>query len=388
MKYLVLLTDGMSDHKHAELGDKTIIQYADTPHMDYMAANGVCGFIKSTPDGLYPGSDICNLSLMGYDPTKHYSGRSPLEAGSSGIELGENDMSFRCNLVTMEGNILEDNSAHHISNEAASACVDALNELFKGEGVEFYKGLGFRNLMVLRNVSFELETTPPHDIMGQDISEYMPKGKGSEVLTDIMKRAGAVFEKGNFERANAIWFWGEGTRPSMPLFKDLYGLEGTVVAAVDLIRGIGNFAGMKVLTVPGATGFIDTNFEGKAEYAVEAFKECDYVFLHVEAADEAGHMGVIEEKVKAVENIDSRMLPIILEGMKQYGDFRILMSPDHPTPVKLRTHTAEPVPAVIFGKGVVPDENEKYDEFIKPSFNIEEGYKIAEFFLKSAVING
>jgi len=388
MKYLVLLTDGMSDHKLEELGNKTIMQYAKTPNMDYMVTNGVGGFVKSTPDGYYPGSDICNLTMMGYDPTKYYSGRSPLEAGSTGIELGENDMSFRCNLVTMEGDILEDNSAHHIDKELAGKCIDALNELFNPEGVEFYKGLGFRNLMIMRDVDFELEMTAPHDIMGQSIKGYMPKGRGADKLIDIMQRASKVFADGKYARANGIWFWGEGRRPSMPLFKDLYGLKGSVVAAVDLIRGIGRFGGMDVLTVPGATGFIDTNFEGKAEYALKAFETSDYVFLHVEAADEAGHMGSIEEKVKAVENIDSRMCPILLEGMKKFGEYRILVSPDHPTPVKLRTHVAEPVPAIIFGTGVTPDDNKTYDEFMKPTFFIEEGYKIADFFLKSATING
>jgi 2,3-bisphosphoglycerate-independent phosphoglycerate mutase len=388
MKYLVLLTDGMSDHRLDELGGKTIMQYADTPHMDYMVTNGVGGFIKSTPDGYYPGSDICNLSLMGYDPTKYYSGRSPLEAGSSGIELAPEDMSFRCNLVTLEGRVMEDNSAHHIDNATAGRCIDELNRLFKDDGVEFHKGLGFRNLMILRDVDYDIKSTAPHDIMGKEIDSYMPVGKGADRLASIMQKALSVFESGDFARANGIWLWGEGRKPAMPLFKDLYGLDGSVVAAVDLIRGIGRFGGMNVITVPGATGFIDTNFEGKAQYAVEAFENCDYVFLHVEAADEAGHMGSIEEKIKAVENIDSRMCPIILDGMKRYGDFRILVSPDHPTPVKLRTHVAEPVPAIIYGSGVCPDENTVYDEFMKPTFFIEEGYRIADFFLKSTVING
>ncbi|MGD9808733.1 MAG: cofactor-independent phosphoglycerate mutase [Deferribacterales bacterium] len=388
MKYLVLLTDGMSDHKLDELGGKTIMQHADTPHMDYLAANGVGGFIKSTPDGYYPGSDICNLSIMGFDPTKYYSGRSPLEAVSAGIELNEGDACFRCNLVTFDGDIMEDNSAHHISKEAAAKAVDKLNEMFGAEGIEFYKGLGFRNLMVLRDVADLPTTMQPHDIIGQDSKPHLPTGAGAEKLIDIMERAKSIFADGGYEKANGIWLWGEGRKPSMPQFKELYGMDGSVVAAVDLIRGIGKFSGMDVLTVPGATGFIDTNFEGKAEYAVEAFEKTDYVFLHVEAADEAGHMGVIEEKVKAVENIDSRMLPIIIEGMKKYGEYRILVTPDHPTPVKLRTHVPEPVPAIIFGTGVNPDENQTYDEFMKPTFFIEEGYKIAEFFLRSTVING
>jgi len=388
MKYVVLLTDGMSDHKIEKLNGKTVMQYAKTPNMDYLAENGVGGFIKSTPDGYYPGSDICNLSIMGFDPTKYYSGRSPLEAGSQGIELNGKDMAFRCNLVTLEGDVMDDFSAHHIDNDVAARCVKALDEKCRPLGVEFYQGVGYRHIMVIRDAGFELETTPPHDIMGQKIAEYLPKGKGSERVIEIMDKANEVFAEGDYDRANSVWFWGEGTRPAMPTFKELYGLDGAVVAAVDLIRGIGRFAELEVIDVPGATGFIDTNFEGKAEYAIKSLENNDYVFIHVEAPDEAGHMGSIEEKIKAVENIDSRMLPILMDGLKKFGDFRIMISPDHPTPVEIRTHVKEDVPSIIYGTGVNPDENKTYDEFMKPTFHIEDGYKIADYFLKSSVING
>lgn len=388
MKYVVLLTDGMSDHKIEELGGKTVMQAADKPNMDRMAKEGVGGFIKSTPDGYYPGSDICNLSLMGYDPTVYYSGRSPLEAGSQGIELNKGDMAFRCNLVTLDGKVMDDFSAHHIDGNVAKACIAELDSIFRSEGAEFYPGVGYRNLMIMRNVDFELQTTPPHDIMGQEWEQYLPKGKGADTLLSIMERAKKVFDGGKYARANSIWFWGEGVKPEMPSFKELYGLNGAVVAAVDLIRGIGRFGGLEIINVPGATGFIDTNFEGKAEYALKSLEKNDYVFIHVEAPDEAGHMGSISEKIKAVENIDSRLLPILLEGLKKFGDFRIMVSPDHPTPVKRRTHVAEPVPCIIYGTGVKPDENQTYDEFMKPTFFIENGFRIAEFFLKSPVING
>lgn len=388
MKYVVLLTDGMSDHKIEELGGKTVMQYAKKPNMDKLAEGGVGGFIRSTPEGYYPGSDICNLSLMGYDPTKYYSGRSPLEAGSQGIELGADDMAFRCNLVTLDGDIMDDFSAHHIGGDVAKACIDELDAVFRPEGVEFYPGVGYRNLMVMRNVDYKLKTTPPHDIMGQKWEQYLPKGEGSEKLLDIMSRARKFFDGGKYARANSIWFWGEGKKPAMPLFKELYGLNGAVVAAVDLIRGIGKFGGLEIVNVPGATGFIDTNFEGKAEHALKTLEKNDYVFIHVEAPDEAGHMGSVAEKVKAVENIDSRMIPILIEGLEKMGDFRILISPDHPTPVKKRTHVAEPVPAIIYGTGVNPDGNKTYDEFMKPTFFMEDGYKIADYFLRSAVING
>ena len=390
MKYLVLLCDGMSDHRIAELGNKTVMQYANTSNFDVMASGGVCGFIRTAHGGLYPGSDICNLSVMGYDPFKYYSGRSPLEAGAMGISLGEKDMAFRCNLVTLtdDGLVMDDFSAHHIDGEVAKKAVKALSNLFKGEGVEFYSGVGYRNIMVIRDADFQLETTPPHDIMGKNISEYYPKGKGSERIISIFEKAKQIFKKNKYGRANSIWFWGEGRRPMLPLFEEMYGLKGSVIAAVDLIKGIGTFAGMNIIDVPGATGFIDTNFEGKAEYAIKAFDECDYVFLHVEAPDEAGHMGSVEEKVRAVENINNRMLPILLEGLKSFGDFRILVTPDHPTPVKLRTHVNEPVPAIIYGTGVQSGSNKEYNEFVNPAFFMEEGFKIAQYFLKSAVIKG
>lgn len=390
MKYLVLLCDGMSDHKIAELGDKTVMQYADTSNFDLMAKGGACGFIRTAHGGLYPGSDICNLSVMGYDPFKYYTGRSPLEAGAMGITLGEKDMAFRCNLVTLTPDhlVMDDFSAHHIPGDNAKSAIAALNELFKDDGAEFYPGVGYRNIMVIRDADFELKTTPPHDIMGQEIKKYLPAGKGSDKINAILTKASEVFEKNTYGRANAIWLWGEGGRPMLPLFKDMYGLKGSVIAAVDLIKGIGTFAGMNIINVPGATGFIDTNFEGKAEYAVKAFNECDYVFLHVEAPDEAGHMGSIEEKVRAVENINGRMLPILLDGLRSFGDYRILVTPDHPTPVKIRTHVNEPVPAIIYGSGVEADSNIEYNEFVKPAFFMEEGYKIAQYFLKSAVIRG
>jgi 2,3-bisphosphoglycerate-independent phosphoglycerate mutase len=281
---------------------------------------------------------------------------------------------------------MDDFSAHHVDGDTAKEAVKALNEHFAGDPVEFFPGVGYRHIMIMRDVDFKLETTAPHDIMGQKIAGYLPKGKGADVINGIMTKALEVFKKGSYQKANSIWLWGEGTRPMMPLFKDLYGLKGSVVAAVDLIKGIGTFAGMNIIDVPGATGFIDTNFEGKAEYAVKAFYDCDYVFLHVEAPDEAGHMGSVEEKLKAVENINNRMLPIILEGMKAHGDFRIMVTPDHPTPVKKRTHVNEAVPVLIYGSGVEADGNTEYNEFVTPSFFMEEGYRIAEYFIKTPVI--
>jgi 2,3-bisphosphoglycerate-independent phosphoglycerate mutase len=339
---------------------------------------------------MLPGSDVCNLSVMGYDPKKYYSGRSPLEAASKGIELGKNDTAFRCNLVTLspcseEGRVyMEDFSARHISDELSAQAVKRLSTLFEKDKLEFYHGLSYRNLMIVRN-PVEAETTPPHDIAGKDIDDYLPSGEDGLYLRGIMQKAFEIFDD-SLLPANSIWLWGGGKRPSLPAFKELYGLAGGVVAAVDLIKGIGNYAGLKYIDVPGITGYIDTNFEGKAVYGAKALKELDYLFIHVEAPDEAGHCGSIDEKVRALENIDSKMIPALMEILPSYKDFRILVMPDHATPVRLKTHTAEPVPALIYGTGVKADGNAVFSEFIKPSFILEDGYKIAQFLFQPEII--
>jgi 2,3-bisphosphoglycerate-independent phosphoglycerate mutase len=387
MKYFVLLCDGMSDYEIPELGNKTILEFANTSNFDLIAKDGCCGFIKTTPDGMYPGSDICNLSVFGYNPAEVYTGRSPIEAASIGVELGENDFAFRCNLITLsdDGKVMEDFTAHHIDNDTARGIIDKLQEEFKDKAIEFYAGVGYRNLMVIRNADFRVKTTPPHDIIGKEIDDYLPRGEGADILLDIIEK-GAEVVKSVKSSANAIWLWGEGKKPSLKSFKSVYGLDGAVISAVDLVRGIGKLAGMKVIDVPGATGFIDTNYEGKAQYAIEALKQCDYVFVHVEAPDESGHMGRVDLKIRSVEDINNRMLPIIMEGLKAFGEYRILITPDHPTPISLRTHAAELVPAIIAGTGVISDGNICYNEKLNPSFVINEGYKIAEYFIKSRSI--
>jgi len=388
MKYFVLLCDGMADYRIPQLDDRTIIEYANIPNMDYLAKNGSCGKIHTVPEGMYPGSDICNLSVFGYDPRKYYTGRSPLEAASKGIDLDDNDMSFRCNIVTYSENYskMDDFSGEHVSQETAEKIIRVLNKEFKNEGFEFYSGVGYRNLMIVRNCDYNLTSTPPHDIMGKYISDYLPVGRGAEKLKAVMKRANDIIANMESENANGIWLWGEGRKPLLDSFQKLYGVSGSVVAAVDLIKGIGKFAGLDVIDVPGATGFIDTNFEGKAKYAVNSLKNKDYVFVHVEAPDEAGHMGSVEEKINAVENIDKIMLPVIMDGFSNFDDFRILLTPDHPTPISLKTHVADPVPAIIYGSNVKKDENVYFSEFIKPSFDINDGYKIADYFINKSII--
>lgn len=385
MKYIVLLCDGLADRPLKSLGDKTILQSANIPNINKTAEEGMCGFIQTTPDGMAPGSDICNLSVFGYDPRNYYTGRSPLEAVSMGINLSDNDVAFRCNTVTIKNGIMESFTAHHIEEKYVENIINALNKEFSGEDIEFYKGVGYRNLMVLRNADkMNLKLTPPHDITDKEVAEYLPKGEGSELIRSIMERASKKVFDGSIDtgKATSIWLWGEGKRPSLPKFKDLYGVKGAVISAVDLVRGIGVCAGMDIIKVPNITGFTDTNFKGKAEYAVNALNEFDYVFIHVEAPDEAGHLGSIEEKTKAIELIDKEMMPVIINGLKKYNSYRLLITPDHATPIELKTHSAEPVPALLWGTGIEADNNTRYDENISASFNLKDGYKIAELLIK------
>ncbi|GAB7140648.1 cofactor-independent phosphoglycerate mutase [Deferribacterales bacterium RsTz2092] len=377
MKYLVLLTDGMSDEPQVSLGGKTPIEYATTPNMDKLATGGECGFIRTVPDGFAPGSDVCNMSIFGYNPTEYYTGRGPLEAASMGVALGDNDTVFRCNLVTLKDGCMEDFSAHHIANADAAVAIGRLHAMFGGLGIDFYQGLSYRHIMVVRDRKISVNTTPPHDITGQTYEKELPAGADSIFLQEIMDKAREVF-KNDTGMANSIWLWGQGVRPAMPSFRELYGVNGACIAAVDLVKGIATCAGLEIINVPGATGFIDTNYEGKAMHAIKALHRYDYVYVHVEAPDEAGHMGKTDLKVKAIEDIDSRMLPTIIEGMKGFGEYRILLTPDHPTPIRIMTHASAPVPAILWGTGIDADSNTQYSEHIKPSFNIKHGFQIAK----------
>lgn len=387
MKYLVLLCDGLSDRPIEALGNKTIIEVANIPNINMLAKNGECGFIHTVPEGMPAGSDVCNLSIFGYNPKEYYTGRSPLEAASIGVELSSNDIALRCNIVTLGENnsIMSDFTAGHIDGIYSDNTINALKDIFKDEpNVEFYRGVGYRHLLVLRNINISPETTPPHDITGKEIFSYLPKGNGGDLLKNIMEKSKLAFDgRTDTGKGNAIWLWGSGKKPELPLYKDLYGLSGAVISAVDLINGIGVCAGLEVINVPNVTGFLDTNFEGKAKYAIDALNKHDYVFVHVEATDECGHMGSVEKKIKAIEEIDSRMMPIIMNGLNKFEEYRILITPDHSTPIELKTHSREPVPAIIYGSGIVADENTHYTENIKPTFNIKDGYKIAEYFFNN-----
>ena len=359
MKYAVLIGDGMADFPMDEFGGKTVLQKANTPNMDYITKNGRAGLARTVPDGMPPGSDVANMSILGYDPKKYYSGRAPLEAASMGIPLNDGDVAFRCNLITITDGIIEDYSAGHITSEEAKTLIEAVDSGLGTEKVRFYPGISYRHLMVASDdVGIDAECTPPHDVIGEAKSEYMPKGKDSELLCELTDASRTILEKHpvNSERvkagknpANYIWLWGQGYAPSFTKFEHLYGMTGSIISAVDLLKGIGIYAGLDVIDVPGATGYLDTNYSGKAEYALESLKNHDIVFVHVEAPDEAGHMGDVDAKIQAIEDFDKLVVGRILEyALESDEDITILVMPDHPTPISIKTHTSDPVPFAIY----------------------------------------
>ena len=351
MKYLVLLGDGMADDPLQELGGMTPLEYAETPNMDRIAREGACGLLRTIPDCFEPGSDIANLSVLGYDPRLYYTGRGPLEAMSMGVSLDPGDFAYRCNISTVVDGIMQDFSAGHISTEESRELLASLSE--KIPGIFVRAGVSYRNLLVVHHGKGS-ETTAPHDIVGRPVAEYLPKGGDSGLLRMSINESMKVFATHPVNKARIaagkvpatqIWPWSGGKKPSLPLFRDKYGLKGGMISAVDLLNGIAGYAGMEIVRVPGATGYLDTDYHAKARYAVRALKHLDFLYLHVEAPDEAGHLGSTEEKIKAIERVDE-MLGIIMKGFE--GIIAVL--PDHPTPVRVKTHTRDPVPFAVLGK--------------------------------------
>jgi 2,3-bisphosphoglycerate-independent phosphoglycerate mutase len=367
MKYVVLLCDGMADEAVPALDGKTPMEAAKKPAMDALSAVSEVGLVKTVADGLKPGSDVANLSVLGYDPKVCYTGRSPLEAGSIGIDMADSDVSFRCNLVTLsdEANYADkkmiDYSAGDIPSEEADILIAEAAKAFDNETRKLYAGVNYRHCLIRHNGSLDLgKLTPPHDISGRVITDYLPdkNNPNSAELLEMMEKSNAFLSRHPVNKkrmsegknpANSLWFWGEGKRASLEPFTEKFGLHGAMISAVDLLRGIGKFAEMDIIKVPGATAYIDTNFEGKADAAIDALKNgCDFVYIHIEAPDECGHRGEIDNKVKAIEEIDSRVLSRILPKLREMGDFKILICPDHPTPLSTKTHTNAPVPYMIY----------------------------------------
>jgi 2,3-bisphosphoglycerate-independent phosphoglycerate mutase len=351
-KYLVVLGDGMADEPLEDLGGKTPLEYARTPHFDRIAREGACGLLRTIPPGFEAGSDIANLSILGYDPARYYTGRGPLEAASIGVDLAPQDVAYRCNLVTVTDGVMEDFTAGHITSDEGARLMGALDGSV--EGARFYAGVSYRNLMVLERGK-GAETTPPHDITGMPIDPHLPLGWDGPILRRVMEQSRAVLEGQEVNQsriregkrpATMIWPWSGGKRPALPSFRERYGLSGGIIAAVDLLNGIARYAGMEVIRVPGATGYLDTDYQAKGRYAVDALQRLDFLYLHVEAPDEAGHMGSVEEKVRAIERVDG-MVGTILESF----DGVIAVLPDHPTPIRAKTHTSDPVPFAVRGIG-------------------------------------
>lgn len=401
MKYIVVLGDGMADYPVEELGGKTPLECAKKPNIDYLAAHGEVGLVKNVPENLSPGSDVANLAAMGYDPQKYYSGRSPLEAVSVGVDMKDTDIIFRCNLVTVtdeekyEDKRIIDHSADEITTEEARELIECVNKEFSNEKFSFYPGVSYRHIMVWDNGPYDFTLTPPHDILERNVSEYMPKGEGSELIYEMMVRSYDILnnhpinlerEKRGLKKANSIWIWGEGKKPLLSDFKEKYGLKGAVISAVDLIKGIGMCAGLEVIEVEGATGNVNTNFSGKADACLKALEDgCDYVYIHMEAPDECGHRHEIENKVKSIELIDEKVVGHIMKVLKEKNaDYRMLVLPDHPTPLSLRTHTRDAVPYVIYDSTCENGgEADVYTEQSaqKSGIVINEGYKLINRFI-------
>ena len=376
MKTILLVCDGMGDFPVEKLGGKTPLEAAKTPFMDRLAKEGKIGLARTIPKGFVPGSDVGNMAVMGYDPHQYYSGRGPLEAANMRLDLKPADVVFRCNLVTADGDTLMDYSAGHISSEEAGTLIRALNSAIGSSSLKFYSGVRYRHLAVFSDpaVTDALMKTacqPPHDFSGWNISDHLPKGPEGKRLAGLMEESRKILQSHEVNQvrvdlkenpANMIWFWGQGQKMKIPTFEKRWGITGSVVSAVDLVKGAGLLAGLDVLDVPGATGYYDTNYLGKAEYALKSLKKHDFAFVHVEAADEAGHNGDLRQKVAAIENFDKLIVGTVLEEMEVRRDFRVLVIPDHMTPVSTRSHTADPVPFLIYGQGISPSGAEGFGE--------------------------
>ena len=377
MKYIILVGDGMGDLPIAELGGKTPLAFAKTPAMDRIASQGELCLVRTVPEGFPPGSDVANLSLLGYLPHECYSGRAPLEAASLGVSLAPDEIAFRCNLVTLrfEGDrvFMEDYSSGHISSQEARILIEGLEEVAGTSRLRFYPGVSYRHLLVHSGETGSLVTVPPHDYTGREVTEFWRRYNRIPHLQEALKKAVAYLadhpvnrerQAGQRNPANGIWLWGEGKAPSMPAIREQFGIEGSLISAVDLLKGIGVYAGLEIINVSGATGYLDTNYAGKATAAIEALKTKDFVFVHVEAPDEAGHQGSLKDKLQAIEDFDGKIVQPIFEALTASGqDFRLAVAMDHWTPLSLRTHSADPVPVAIYdsrpgqaGSGLPYDE--------------------------------
>ena len=399
MKYIILLGDGMADYPLQELDGKTPLEYAHTPYMDRVAKEGTLGMIDTIPAGFSPGSDVAIMSLLGYDPIECYTGRGPLEAANMGVQLGVDDVAFRCNLVTLRGDaeyIMEDFTSGHITTEEAKIIINDINNELGSTNFQFYPGVSYRHLFVWRDGKVLLETTPPHDITGNAVKDYLPRGEGKEEIRGLMERSQVFLRDHPVNRlrlaegkkpANSIWLWGQGRAPKFAKLTDKYGLNGGMISAVDLLNGIGIYAGLKVIRVDGATGYVDTNYIGKARKALDTLRDTDFVFVHVEAPDEMGHEGNVAGKIRAIEDFDEKIVGAILNEIYGLSPFRLLVLSDHPTPISLRTHSSDPSPFAALSS----DEHENLrngltfseESALLTGVKISPGYLLMDHFIKN-----
>ncbi len=404
MKNILILADGMADEPIENLGGQTPMEAAETPMMDWLAAHGEVGLLKTVPDGMSPGSDTANLSIIGYNPLEYYTGRSPLEARSIGIQMKESDVCFRVNFVTLseEENYwektIEDHSADEITTEEAEVLLEAIKMEMEKEGRTFYRGVSYRHALIWEQGSTQITLEPPHDLLGQKITDYQPKGEHSQEITALMEQSYLILnnhpvnearrQKG-LRPANSLWLWGEGVRPELPSFAEKYNKKGAMISAVDLLKGIALAAEMKSIHVEGATGNIHTNYQGKVEAAIQAFEsDIDFVYLHVEAPDECGHRGEQENKIKSIEYIDQKIIKPLYTYLKEQNiPFKMAVLPDHPTPLRIRTHTCEPVPYLIYSSDEVCENTHLFSEAggRESGMFIDKGYQFMTYFLEDKI---
>ncbi len=393
-KYAIIVPDGAADEPLEQLDNKTVIEAAETPNMDRISREGRQGLVRTVPPGMEAGSDVAQMSLLGYDPRRYYSGRAPIEAAARNIKLSPEDWVFRCNLVTIADGRMEDHSAGHISTEEAAKLIGELKENVGGGQVVFYTGVSYRHLVVFKGMAFDVKTYPPHDHIGTPVEKILPRGKGSDLLVELMARSQQLFVGHDINKVrrdlgenqvSSIWLWGQGRRAQMERFSKRFGLRGAAITAVDLVRGLARLVGFDLLEVAGATGFVDTNYQGKASAAIEALAKYDLVFVHVEGPDEASHLGNVEMKKQAIEQIDKHIVGPVLSALEDYPSWRILVMPDHPTPIGDRAHSPDPVPFAMAGTDVSGILQASFGESnaAKSGFRIDNGFELMEYFLKS-----
>jgi 2,3-bisphosphoglycerate-independent phosphoglycerate mutase len=393
-KYVIVVPDGAADEPLDEFDGKTPLQAAETPNMDRISIEGRQGLVRTVPAGMEAGSDVAQMSLLGYDPCRYYTGRAPIEAAARGISLGLDDWVFRCNLVTIADGKMADHSAGHISTEEGSNLISELAGQIHDDCVTLHAGVSYRHLLVFKGFEFDVRTYPPHDCIGKPVEKILPRGKGADLLIELMNQSQRLFvdhdinkvrEDLGENRVSSIWLWGQGKQAHLESFRKRFGVKGVAITAVDLVRGLAHLVGFDLIEVPGATGFVDTNYGGKGSAAVQALGEYDLVFVHIEAPDEAAHAGNPEMKKKAIEDVDRHIVGPVLNALRDYETWRILVLPDHPTPVRHGAHSAEPVPFAMTGTGVTGILTLGFSEAnaAQSGFRIENGFELMEYFLKS-----